>query len=192
MGFDGDWNKQSLMIDSAIEFRSIDLNRPFTVPQKTDLAMSLEVAEHLDPTTASHFVKSLADASDVVLFSAAYSKQGGTNHINEQPHTYWARLFAANGFAPYDLFRPAFWGNDDVCFWYRQNAFLYVRSGSKDAQGMAAHGLRAMADTSFMDCIHPQLFERKAGQTELGFRAHLAALGPSFVKAIRRRAFRAT
>src|SRR4051794_16945989 len=27
MGFDGDWNEQSLMIDSAIEFQSIDLNK---------------------------------------------------------------------------------------------------------------------------------------------------------------------
>src|ERR1700720_4464730 len=41
IGFDGDWNNQTLMIDSTIQFQSIDLNRPFRVPQKVDLAMSL-------------------------------------------------------------------------------------------------------------------------------------------------------
>jgi hypothetical protein len=49
----------------------------------------------------------------------SYTKQGGINHINEQPHTYWAQLFAEHGFVPFDLFRPVFWGNENVCFWYR-------------------------------------------------------------------------
>jgi len=92
--------------------------------------MSLEVAEHLEPATAPQFVNSLATASDVVLFSAAYTQQGGTNHINEQPHSYWAGLFAGHAFAPFDLFRPVFWGNDEICFWYRQNVFLYVKRES--------------------------------------------------------------
>jgi hypothetical protein len=189
-GFDGNWNNQSLMIDSAIAFRSIDLNMPFTLPTKVDLAMSLEVAEHLEAAASPGFVKCLTDASDIVLFSAAYSGQGGVNHINEQPHTYWARLFAAEGFAPYDLFRPAFWGNNDVCFWYRQNAFLYIKNGSEAARRIASFGFREMADISFMDCIHPQLYNYKAAQAEMRLRRRLAAISPDFVKVLGRRLLR--
>ena len=57
LGFDGDWNNQETMIDSAIIFQSIDLNRPFLVPEKVELAMTLEVAEHLKPSTGPQFVK---------------------------------------------------------------------------------------------------------------------------------------
>jgi hypothetical protein len=167
LGLDGDWNKQLLMIDTTIILQSIDLNKPFSVAEKVDLAMSLEVAEHLEPSTAPQFVKCLADTSDTVLFSAAFTKQGGMNHINEQPHAYWARLFAAHGFVPFDLFRPVFWGNEDVCFWYRQNVFLYVRKGSATWQRMESCGSKELADASFMNCIHPDLYNIKAAQARL-------------------------
>jgi cyclopropane fatty-acyl-phospholipid synthase-like methyltransferase len=189
LGLDGDWNDQAQMIDSAVEFRGIDLNKRFSIPQMVDLAMSLEVAEHLEASTAPQFVECLTDASDVVLFSAAYPKQSGTNHINEQPQSFWAQLFIANGFLPVDLFRPAFWGNKDVCFWYRQNAFLYVRRGCEAAQRLNSHGVREVANVDFMDCVHPELFRYKAEQADAqpGFRNVLAAIGPSFAAAVRRR-----
>jgi len=186
LGLDGEWNDQSGMIDGAIEYRSIDLNKPFGVPQKVDLAMSLEVAEHIEPSTAQQFVRCLTAASDMVLFSAACPKQGGTNHINEQPQSFWATLFAANGFFPVDLFRPAFWGDEAVSFWYRQNAFLYVRHGCEAAQRLSADGFREIPNVAFMDCVHPELFRHKA-DVPLGFRDVLAALVPSLRDALRRR-----
>ena len=189
LGFDGDWNSQSAMIDSAVEFQSIDLNKPFSVPGKVDLAITLEVAEHLSPSTAPQFVKCITAASDVVLFSAAYSKQGGTNHINEQPHSYWARRFADHDFASFDLFRPVYWGHKEVCFWYRQNAFLYVRRGSPSWHQIAAHGLAEIADVNFMDCVHPELFGLRTAELEggTGFMSHMSDLVPSLWRALRRR-----
>ena len=77
---------------------------------------------------------------------------GPGNHINEQRHSYWAHLFARQGLVPFDLFRPFFWGNDDVCFWYRQNTFLYCRSGSVAWDRIRSHGFREMAER--MDCVH--------------------------------------
>jgi SAM-dependent methyltransferase len=188
-GFDGAWNTQSQMVDSAIYFHSTDLNQSFSVKEKFDLAMSLEVAEHLDPSAASVFVRSLTEASDTVLFSAAYTKQGGTNHINEQPHSYWALLFAKHGFMPFDLFRPVFWGVEDIRFWYRQNTFLYIKQGSAAFSRMENNGLRMLADISFMNCIHPELYNFKAAQAEsiLNFKDHLMALLPSLRRAIHRR-----
>jgi hypothetical protein len=185
LGYDGDWNSQSEMLDDNVQFHSIDLNEPFAPPHMVDLAISLEVAEHLKPSTAPQFVKCLTDASDVVLFSAAYVKQGGTNHINEQHHSYWARLFAEQDFAPFDLFRPVFWGNKDVCFWYRQNTFLYCRRSSKASDQIAAHGLKAIAEPSFMDCVHPDLFDLRNAPS--GFKSHVTDLGPSLWRAIKSR-----
>ena len=169
------------MIDPDINFRSIDLNKPFSVPEKVDIAITLEVAEHLDFSTAHQFIKSMTESSDVVLFSAAYTKQGGTNHINEQPHTYWALLFAEQDFVPFDLFRPEFWGNENVCFWYRQNTFLYIRKDSNAYRQITAHGLKEMVNISFMNCIHPKLWETQS------FKNHIADLMPSLWRALRRR-----
>lgn len=181
LGLDGNWNSQSLMVDDSIEFRSIDLNKPFSVEKRVELAICLEVAEHLEQETAPQLIKCLADASNVVLFSAAYLNQGGTNHINEQLHSYWAKLFAEYAFCPFDLFRPVFWGDEDVAFWYRQNVFLYVRKDSSEWHHMTGAGHEPMASIEFMNCIHPD---------SMSLRRHLVALYPSFVRGVRRRLFR--
>jgi SAM-dependent methyltransferase len=187
-GLDGDWNNQSSMIDPDIKFRSIDLNKPFSVVEKVDLAISLELAEHLEPSTPPQFIKCLTDASDAVLFSAAYTKQGGINHINEQPHTYWALLFSERNFAPFDLFRPIFWGNENVSFWYRQNTFLYLRKDGDQYRKIIAHGVNEMQDIHFMNCIHPELYNAKLAQLKLpGFKTQVADLVPSLWRAISRR-----
>jgi hypothetical protein len=169
------------MADNAIEFRSIDLNTPFSIEKGVELAICLEVAEHLEPETAPQLIRCLTDASDVVLFSAAYLNQGGTNHINEQPHSHWAILFAEYSFRPFDLFRPIFWGDEEVAFWYRQNVFLYVRKDSSAWHLITNAGHKPMANIDFMNCIHPDA---------MSFRRHLVALYPSFVRVLRRRLFR--
>jgi SAM-dependent methyltransferase len=190
LGLDGNWNNPSLMIDSAINFRNVDLNKPFSVLEKVDMVMTLEVAEHLESSIAAQFVKCLTKASDVVLFSAAYVKQGGTSHINEQPHTYWADLFAQDEFVPFDLFRPVFWGNENVDFWYRQNTFLYLKKNSAPYQKIKTRGLMELADISFMNCIHPDLYALhidKPLPLLPSFRNSIADLIPSFWRALNRR-----
>lgn len=180
LGLDGGWNTQSLMIDDAIEFRSIDLNKSFSIPEKVELTICVEVAEHLEPKAAPQFIQCLTESSNVVLFSAAYLNQIGTNHINLQQHSYWAKLFAAHCFCPFDLFRPVFWGDEDIDFWYRQNAFLYVKKDSSEWHLMTTSGHKPMANIDFMNCIHPDA---------LSFRSHLVALYPSFIRGLRRRLF---
>ena len=173
LGLDGPWNRQELMAEPAIRFQAVDLNQPFAVDGKLDLAISLEVAEHLLPSSAGGFVASLASAADVVVFGAAYTGQGGTNHINEQPASYWAQLFAAEGFKAYDLFRPVFWSDRRVPFWYRQNTFVYSRTRAFDGFEVAP---------GFMDCVHPEMYAiaRLYQQYEPGLRE-------TFVKAVKRR-----
>ncbi|QWD25385.1 class I SAM-dependent methyltransferase [Polynucleobacter paneuropaeus] len=52
VGFDGDLNSQSNMIDKDISFYPVDLNSKIEFDRKFDLAISLEVAEHLLPACA--------------------------------------------------------------------------------------------------------------------------------------------
>jgi SAM-dependent methyltransferase len=187
IGLDGGWNSQSEMIDSVIQFKSIDLNRPFVVDSRTDLAMSLEVAEHLEPSSSLQFIECLTRASDAVLFSAAYTGQDGTNHVNERPHSYWAGLFQDRSYVPFDLFRPFLWGNEEVSFCYRQNTFLYCRGGSSSYNAIRAAGCYELMNISFMDCIHPTLYKMRWRTIDIGFREHISDVVPSLYRAIRRR-----
>lgn len=163
VGFDGPWNQQANMLDPSTEFHSIDLNRPANVSSEDrfDLALSLEVAEHLEAASARGFVEFMTALSDVVMFGAAYSGQGGTNHINEQMHTYWARMFLARDYVPYDFFRPRFWGHAEVKFWYQQNTFLYVHRASPFRQVLAGAGCPEVTNIEFMNCVHPDLYDAK-------------------------------
>ena len=85
-GYDGNWvlDAEALAIPREC-FSAVDLNKSFEVDRRFDLAMSMEVAEHLVPESSANFVRSLTRLSDIVLFSAAVPGQGGTNHINFHP-----------------------------------------------------------------------------------------------------------
>lgn len=160
VGVDGSWNSQANMIEGYIKFVSADLNRPngFLDGSKFDLAMSVEVAEHLQESSAAPLVQSLTRLADAVLFGAAYTKQGGNHHVNEQPNTYWAEQFARQGYAPFDVFRPVFWGDKDIAFWYQQNTFLYVRRDSDLFRHLTGTGTFPLDNLAFMDCVHPALY----------------------------------
>lgn len=91
---------------------------------RTDLAICLEVAEHLEPSVAGNLVTNLARA-DYILFSAATPGQPGVGHINCRPHEYWHELFALEGFEPRHI-GPTF--DEPVADFYRRNLYLYERS----------------------------------------------------------------
>jgi cyclopropane fatty-acyl-phospholipid synthase-like methyltransferase len=161
VGFDGDWNSQEKMVDQSIEFIPVDLNGPLMWrAERFDLAISLEVAEHLKPESSSNFVKNIASLSDVIVFGAAFTKQGGHDHINERAHTFWAKKFMDSGYTPYDVFRSSFWGDREVEFWYQQNTFLYVKTAHRFNQKLHDSGYKPISNIEFMNCVHPLLFAR--------------------------------
>lgn len=127
LGIDGDYVDRNVFQIPAERFRAFDLTRPFSADRSFDLAMSLEVAEHLPPEFAATLVESLVGSAPVVLFSAAIPFQGGTNHINEQWPDKWAELFKKHNYLPIDFLRKQLWQNEDVEFWYAQNLLLFVR-----------------------------------------------------------------
>lgn len=66
---------------------------------RADVAISTEVAEHLPAACADRFVEMLAAmAAKQIVLTAATPGQGGTDHINEQPNTYWITKVERHGF----------------------------------------------------------------------------------------------
>ena len=101
---------------------------PFELERRFELALCLEVGEHLPERSAPALVESLAAAAPVVLFSAAVPGQGGTSHVNEQWPPYWERLFAEQGMRKYDVIRPLIWCDRSIESWYRQNIYIFSDS----------------------------------------------------------------
>src|SRR5262249_35044453 len=105
-GFDGDYVKpENLRIDPG-RFATMDLEDARPAGRRFDLALSLEVAEHLTGGGGSRLIDALCRSSDIVLFSAAVPGQGGTHHINEQWLEYWTERFAVHGHRLFDVYRP--------------------------------------------------------------------------------------
>lgn len=148
LGLDGPWVNLSMLEIDPAQFSSVDLLAPFKLLKKYDLAICLEVAEHLPVSSASDFIKYLGEASDIVLFSAAIPGQGGENHLNEAWQSYWVELFNNNGFTAYDIIRPKIWNDNSILYWYRQNSFVFARN----------HLISSAVPSMPINVVHPETF----------------------------------
>jgi len=108
-------------------FLKHDLRKTLKLNEKFDLAISFEVAEHVETKYSETFVDNLVNLSDIILFGAATPKQEGENHINEHWHIFWISLFEKRGYVAIDLIRPYILLNERVSMDYRQNPILFVR-----------------------------------------------------------------
>lgn len=129
LGIDGPHVDQSRLQIPAERFTALDIQHQRVTGVRADLAVSLEVAEHLSSPRATTFVEDLCAAADIVLFSAAIPGQGGVGHVNEQWPEYWVELFVRFGRIVTGALRWAIW--DDaragrVENWYAQNLMLAV------------------------------------------------------------------
>lgn len=170
VGFDGDYVRSLRMERGNFTFNSVDLERAVSSSDRFDLATCLEVAEHISEARAGSLVSDLCKLSDAVLFSAAVPGQGGTDHVNEQWQSYWAKKFQANGYAAYDVVRPKIWTDDDVEPWYRQNILLYSRQP-----------LPGREPATMIDVIHPVVHEWK---TPPAFRYLVGQIPIAFKRAV--------
>jgi len=129
LGLDGYWVDRTKIETSVIDnFKEVDLEKEIKLKEKFDLAISLEVAEHLHKESADIFIENLTNASDIIVFSAAVPMQGGQNHINEQPLTYWVNLFDKYNYKFYDIIRGRIWNMDNVFWWYKQNMVVFSKN----------------------------------------------------------------
>jgi SAM-dependent methyltransferase len=153
-GIDGDYVDRKQLRIPDDRYLAADLAREIPATERFDLAVSLEVGEHLPPQRSAGFVRDLVRLAPAVLFSAAIPHQTGTAHIAERWQSEWAAMFASEGYEPVDVIRPAVWDAADVDYWYVQNTILYARAG---------HDLPAGSGWP-LDLIHPRMYEVQHSQ----------------------------
>lgn len=157
------------------DFLAHDLRSPLTLERRFDLAVCLEVAEHLPARCGVALVAQLARMAPAILFSAAVPHQGGTGHVNEQWPEYWAGHFAEHGRVPVDCLRRQVWTDSEVEFWYAQNLLLFVRPdiiATDERLTRAASFTRPDA----LAQIHPALYLAKVQDPELTLRSVVGGL----------------
>lgn len=157
VGVDGDHVEQEWLQIPRDRFRPADLAKPFNVGRTFDLAVSLEVAEHLPPDCSSGFVDSLTKAAPIVLFSAAIPHQGGENHINEQWPEKWVGHFREQGYLAVDPIRRHVWQRDNVEFWYAQNTLLFARPDLVESNA-ALKAEFERTDQRQLSLVHPRQY----------------------------------
>lgn len=180
-GIDGEYvDRSQLMIDSS-RFKAHDLRLTLPFDRTFDLAMSLEVAEHLPSSRAESFVAELTAVAPLVLFSAAIPQQGGTDHVNEQWQDYWADLYMRRGFSAFDCIRPLIWNDDRVERWYRQNVIVFCHN-DRIADYPALSSPRSLP----LSLVHPLQYVGRP--QEYSVRESATLLAASLRRAIERRA----
>jgi SAM-dependent methyltransferase len=93
-----------------------------------DVAISLEVAEHLPASKADRYVGLLCALSPVVICSAAKPGQTGRDHVNLQPQTYWIEKFRDKGHlhdAAEARLLSSRWREARVADWYHENIMVF-------------------------------------------------------------------
>jgi SAM-dependent methyltransferase len=181
-GVDGEWTDQEhLLIDKA-EFTVRDLSKSFDLGKRFDIAISLEVAEHVDAECSALFVENLTKHSDMVLFGAAIPFQGGFRHINERWQSSWAALFEAQGYQCFDPFRSQIWQRRDVSVWYRQNMLVYIKRERSDLISQVEKYLSAYHISEMpIDIVHPERYESIASYSQIAFKPLMRKLPAAFV-----------
>lgn len=157
MGVDGDYVDKRLLQIPQNKFVPADLTSPFHINRQFDLAITLEVAEHLPHEKAEQFVNGLVKLAPIVLFSAAIPFQGGTKHINEQWPDFWNDLFKKHQFVVIDALRKRIWNNDKVDFWYRQNVLLFVKEERLAGDPLLKKEREGTSEEQ-LSIVHPQLY----------------------------------
>jgi hypothetical protein len=162
LGLDGPWVRPNDLLIPQESFVPTDLNKPIQRSERYDLALCMEVAEHLPPSAAKTIVSSLTGLADVVLFSASIPYQPGDLHQNCQWPEYWAALFAEHGYLPCDCIRSGLWDHPGVTVHYKNNTILYVNKNVLP-QLPARDRLQATVKVPPPRLVHPDMYISVAG-----------------------------
>ncbi len=98
-GIEGSANCLPYVVANVDRIFIRDLREPLLM-RSFDVAMCLEVLEHIEPEYVDQLVGNLSVLSDVLLVSAAPPGQLGHYHQNCQPKEYWHDRFLTGGYEP--------------------------------------------------------------------------------------------
>ena len=164
LGIEGPWTDATEVGRQMDRLVIADLSSGFPTLSgaRFDLAISIEVAEHLDRTREQDLVRFLTSHADVIVFSAAIPGQGGTHHVNERWQSHWANLFGGRGYHVVDEIRRFLWEDDRIDPCLRQNLLVYVHGGLlREVTERLRHVLGDRFRTVPLDVVHPRLFEER-------------------------------
>ncbi|WP_407525573.1 methyltransferase domain-containing protein [Lacibacter sp. MH-610] len=150
---------------SNIHFTKVDLNNTVATQHfleqfdgKFDLAISIEVAEHLNPAVSSSFIEWMTSMADVIVFSAAVPSQDGDGHINCRSRSDWYQFIKQDNFVIADTLRQHFISNPRLGLWHKLNIVDYLQKDSAFAKRIQAVELteRLIAAETFAasQCFH--------------------------------------
>lgn len=162
-GIDGKYIDDEMLLIDRSNFLAADLNEPIRMNSKFDIAVCVELAEHLPPQRAKSLIEDLTLLSEVIVFSAAVRFQGGDGHLNEQWPEYWAGIFEEYDYIPYDLFRRKLWATQCEP-WYSQNLFLFIKKGNQLGKILRNYSMTGKPLT----IIHPEIFLINCSRYRLG------------------------
>jgi len=94
-----------------------------------DVAISIEVAEHLPERVSDRYIDLLTKLSHTIIFTAAPPGQGGKGHVNEHPPSYWLSKYRQRGFE-YNVelsnrLKESWKAFGSVQSWYFQNLMIF-------------------------------------------------------------------
>ena len=183
-GFDGFADPASLSIPTECFSQKL-LGGYIDLAKAYDLAICLEAAEHVEEKFSDSIVENLTKASKVILFSAALSGQGGTNHINEQPPEFWQKKFKDHRYTQFDIIRPIIWDEPAVAWWYKQNTFLYVHETSIESFVSLDHS----STLAQKHIVHPECLNSKIAELDIE-NASAINLTKALLKRLKKKLFR--
>ena len=119
-------------------YQIVDLEKASinSLPESSiDVVISFEVAEHITPPNADNFIHLLTHKQPTyIFFTAATKQQGGLDHFNEQPMSYWINIFSKKGYH-FDFSTTHQFRKDIIdqyesflnCPWYSKNILIFSR-----------------------------------------------------------------
>lgn len=176
VGIDGEYVDRSLLLMKPDDFRPLDITSSFDLGRQFDIVQCLEVAEHVPPRFSETLIDNITRHGKAVLFSAAPPGQGGENHINERPYSYWRDGFVRRGFHLFDFVRPAVRDDPLIEPWYRFNVLFFAHDSVVDELPSAVRRFQVPDDGPIVDfapltyrarklllrCLSPKLVSRMA------------------------------
>jgi SAM-dependent methyltransferase len=160
-GVEGEWAR-AWVDDGGTPSHTYDLvfanlEDELILPNSYDLAICIEVVEHLSPARGESFVADLCRCAPHVLLGAAIPGQQGPNHLNTRWVSYWGSCFAAHGFRPLDVVRGQVWNDSALLLPVRQNPVLFVRDDWFERTRSRARTLPSPSIAA-LDLVHPDLY----------------------------------
>lgn len=183
-GFDGEYVDREHLAIPKERFHAVNLELPLTVNAAFDLAVCLEVAEHLPAACANILIDNLTSVAPIVLFSAAIPLQGGSHHVNEQWPAYWEAKFKVKGYVPVDAIRRRVWDDKRVSFFYAQNILIYI----KESELSKYPKLQKEIETGHghaLPLVHPFIFTYYSERWRLVV-PYLGKIPPGLLKGLKR------